>query len=876
MGKTKEYGYNSIFCIAVCYNAGRIFLIFQHETQPYAFTLPKGATPHPNKPYSAAPKGGVSTINEIPMNTSIPPRRHIRKSIRFDAYQEVIRSNLNKQIASSGRRLTLPAKLPASILWSACLPPLLLLCLSLISFNMNDPAWSRSVAPVEIHNLCGLYGAYFADITLYLFGLSSWLLPVGLFLLWWKKCPLCLDTSSERPPYRLDMAFVGFVLLALSAPALEYILFGNSLDGRLPIGAGGLGGHILGTLSVRLFTQPAAATALTAVTASALLSISQLSLWQIIKNTAAGIFAAISRLLQEKPAYTKQTLLVGSIQRMTAKTKSITDIPMPPFSLAQCGRNRIPVPLRRTPTPPENKPIPTDTISNYTPPPSELLLLPHNDAPSADFETLQQTARKIEYVLSGLGLGARVVSAISGPVLTRYEIRPKNGVKGSQIALMTQELARVLSLKSIRVSDDAGSDNAAIEIPNTYRRKIKLRTILSSPAANVRGRLLLALGQDVAGMPVVGDLGRMPSLLLAGKKGAGKATAIHGMILSLLYRNTPEDVRLAVIAPKQSNFPLYNRIPHMLCPVVSTLKETRNLLDWCIVEMEKRYRLLHHLQARDLPDYNAKITSAAKKPFDPFSPDPDRPETLSPLPALVLFVTELAAASAAGEAAIRQIAHLAAEARAVGIHIIAATQYPEVNVLTRRLKAAFPTRMAFAVDNKIESRIILDQVGAEGLLREGDSLFLQSGHVNPIRLQCAFASETEIRRVAEYLSANTPTCYLDGLLTGEAAERTIRAINPHTAKDELFDRAAEMVIKNQKASVSFLQRNLNIGYNRAANLLAALEHEGIVSQDTGRGREILVKKRHSRKKRQTVGAANHSAENGFRAVGQPNRLGCDR
>ncbi|MDO4878876.1 MAG: DNA translocase FtsK 4TM domain-containing protein [Neisseria sp.] len=771
----------------------------------------------------------------------MPPRRTTRKTIRFEAYRETIRANLKKR-ATAGGRLTLPVK-PTAILAALAGLPVLLFCgLSLASFDIRDPAWSRSVFPQGLYNWGGTYGAYFADVAYYLFGFSALLLPAALCLPWWRGLAyLAADSPAQAPRYRFGMAAAGLALLMLAAPALEYTVLGDSLDKQLPIGAGGLAGRFLGAPDDPL-RQPMTVL-LSAAAAFGLLCVSQISLWHIIKTAAARTWAATLRLMRGgRTAYTRQTLKTGGIRRMTAKTKAITTTPVQPFSSAQCSRNRTPVLFRRPvpPSPPAQPPA--LAAAPYAPPPSELLPLPQSGAASADFETLRQTAHRIEHILAGFGIGAQVVSAIAGPVLTRYEIRPRQGIKSGQIARLSQELARMLSIGSVRISENAaGPDTAAIEVPNSRRRPVRLRAILSSHAADIPVKLLLALGQDVAGMPVTGDLDKMPNLLLAGMEGTGKATALHGMILSLIYRNTPENVRLAVIAPKQSDFQLYNRIPHMLCPAVSTPREAGHLLDWCVVEMEKRYRLLAHLKARDLNGYNAKIRAAAKKPLNPFSPDPDHPETLDTMPSIVLFVAELAELASGGAALRKQIEHLAADARAAGIHIVAATRYPDISVLSRSLKAAFPTRMAFAVSGKVESRIIIDQAGAEELLSEGDCLFLQAGHANPVRLQCAFVTVAEIRRIADYLRERAPACYLDGLLTGEAAERTIRAINPHAAKDELFDRAAELVIQSQKATISSLQRRLNIGYNRAANLLDALERAGIVSPDYGRGREVLAK-----------------------------------
>ena len=446
-------------------------------------------------------------------------------------------------------------------------------------------------------------------------------------------------------------------------------------------------------------------------------------------------------------------------------------------------------------------------------------------------------------------MAVEVTSATAGPVITRYEIEPAQGVKGSQIVNLSKDLARSLSLQSVRVVETiAGKSSMGIELPNDTRQNVILAEILNAQVfQQAASTLTVALGKDIAGAPVVADLAKMPHLLVAGTTGSGKSVGVNGMIVSLLYRAQPDEVRFIMVDPKMLELSVYEGIPHLLAPVVTDMKEAAQALNWCVAEMEKRYRLLAHVGVRNIGGFNDKVLAAKQggKPLvNPFSLNPDQPEPLEKLPFIVVVIDELAdLMMVEGKKVEQQIARLAQKARAAGIHLILATQRPSVDVITGLIKANIPTRLSFQVSSKIDSRTILDQMGAESLLGKGDMLFLPPGHAEPTRLHGAFVADEEVHRIVAYIKRQAPPQYIDGLLSGEAALETGNLVSPNADSDEMFDQAVAFVLDTRKTSISSLQRHLRIGYNRAANLMEALETAGIVSPaELGGSRRILANK----------------------------------
>ena len=465
-------------------------------------------------------------------------------------------------------------------------------------------------------------------------------------------------------------------------------------------------------------------------------------------------------------------------------------------------------------------------------------------------DTLEFNSRLIEKKLRDFGVEVQVVAAYPGPVVTRYEIEPATGVKGSQIVNLSKDLARSLALVSIRVVETIpGKNFMALELPNPKRQIVRLSEIIGSQIYHEAHSLLtVALGKDIGGNPMVADLAKMPHLLVAGTTGSGKSVGINTMILSLLYRATPEQVRLILIDPKMLEMSVYEGIPHLLCPVVTDMRQAGHALNWTVGEMERRYKLMSTLGARNLAGYNKKIDEARAKGENipnPFSLTPDDPEPLDKLPMIVVVIDELAdLMMVVGKKVEELIARIAQKARAAGIHLILATQRPSVDVITGLIKANVPTRIAFQVSSKIDSRTILDQQGAEALLGQGDMLYLAPGTGLPVRVHGAFASDDEVIRVAEFLRENGQPNYIEDVLTGGAGADGEGGEDGDGEADPLYDQAVAFIMRTQKASISSVQREFRIGYNRSARLLEQMERSGVVSPMQSNGsREILVPNR---------------------------------
>ncbi|MCM8612802.1 DNA translocase FtsK 4TM domain-containing protein [Accumulibacter sp.] len=470
-------------------------------------------------------------------------------------------------------------------------------------------------------------------------------------------------------------------------------------------------------------------------------------------------------------------------------------------------------------------------------------------------ETVEYTSRLIERKLADFGVQVAVTAAYPGPVITRYEIEPAIGVKGAQILNLAKDLARSLSLVSVRVVETVpGKSSMALELPNPKRQTVRLLEIISSREySDMNSPLTMTLGKDIGGQPLVVDLAKMPHLLVAGTTGSGKSVGINAMILSLLYKSEPDQVRLILVDPKMLELSIYEGIPHLLAPVVVDMKQAANALNWCVGEMEKRYKLMSAMGVRNIAGLNHRIRDAARhgeRITNPVSLTPDSPEPLSALPYIVVVIDELAdLMMVAGKTVEQLIARLAQKARAAGVHLILATQRPSVDVITGLIKANIPTRISFQVSSKIDSRTILDQMGAETLLGQGDMLYLAPGTGYPTRVHGAFVADEEVHRVVDHLKKTGAPNYIDAVLTGgddedgDAGAGDGGGIETDGEADPVYDQAVEVVLKNRRASISLVQRHLRIGYNRSARLIEAMEKAGLVSaMDARGGREVLARK----------------------------------
>ncbi|AFZ82539.1 FtsK/SpoIIIE family DNA translocase [Candidatus Kinetoplastidibacterium crithidiae] len=481
-----------------------------------------------------------------------------------------------------------------------------------------------------------------------------------------------------------------------------------------------------------------------------------------------------------------------------------------------------------------------------------LLDMPDNSPCYVTDEIIESTSELIEKKLSDFGVSVKVVLAKAGPVVTRYEIEPNIGVKGSQIVNLSRDLARALSVASIRVVETIpGKNLMGLELPNPKRQSVSLHEILeSSLYQNSNSVLTMALGKDIAGNPVIADLSKMPHLLVAGTTGSGKSVGINAMIISLLYKSDASQIRLILIDPKMLEMSVYEGIPHLLTNVVTDMKKAANALRWCVGEMERRYRLMSKLGVRNLSGYNEKIIASFNNGNgikNPFSISTDNPEFLQVMPSIVVVIDELAdLMMVVGKKIEELIARLAQKARAAGIHLILATQRPSVDVITGLIKANIPTRIAFQVSSKIDSRTILDQSGAENLLGQGDMLYLPPGVGFPVRVHGAFVSDNEVHRVVEYFKSQGEANYVEGILDAEPYDNNSDSANSITGiedneSDPMYDSACDIIIKHKRASISLVQRHLRIGYNRAARLLEQMEKAGMVSKMHSNGnRDILI------------------------------------
>ncbi len=734
--------------------------------------------------------------------------------------------------------------------WLVFLALAVYLVLIFASFHASDPGWFYTGKDGPVLNKGGAMGATISQFAFGVFGLSAWWL---VLLAAWVVIRLFrrVEIWSMFDQRNLAIALTGFVLLLVASSTLEALRL-HSVTTSLPNGPGGVIGSVLSGVVETGLGFLGGTVLLLAICAGALSVFSGLSWIKLAEKIGAGVewlFLLVKEKIEaRRDREAGDQAVVERDEKVVEMKRLIEDHP----------------PIRIEPTVTEipqsdrmkkEKQVPLFSDLPDSPlPPIALLDPPDASIERPTNETLEFTSRLIERKLMDFNVLAKVVAAHPGPVITRYEIEPAVGVKGSQIVNLSRDLARALSVTSIRVVETIpGTSHMGLEIPNPNREMVRLSEILGSTVyADMHSRLAIAMGKDIAGRPVVTDLAKMPHVLVAGTTGSGKSVAINAMILSLLYKATANEVRLILIDPKMLELSVYESIPHLLAPVVTDMKHAAYALNWCVAEMDRRYKLMSTVGVRNLAGYNSKVREAKEKgqPLPhPFSLTPDSPEPLEALPLIVVVIDELAdMMMVVGKKVEELIARLAQKARASGIHLVLATQRPSVDVITGLIKANVPTRVAFQVSSKIDSRTILDQQGAEALLGQGDMLYLPPGSGMPQRVHGAFVGDAEVHRVVEYLKKQGDPQYIEGIL--DAPEETMLESMGEGGnvgggeQDALYDQAVQVVLQNKRASISLVQRHLRIGYNRAARLLEDMEKAGLVSSMQSNGnREIVAPNR---------------------------------
>lgn len=720
----------------------------------------------------------------------------------------------------------------------------IVLLLALESYSPSDPAYSVSGEGSEITNRMGPVGAWFADIAFFIFGRTAYLFPVLVVL-----AGIHLYRNAEAVTNRrfLLLRASGFLLTIATSAGLATLHFSA---GMLRESAGGVLGQLVGLGGAQMFGLLGATVLLLVLWLAAVslaTGVSWISVMDFVGRKVLDSSVIAVRLADQAKDWFEGRRAKQERQELVILTREKSRTQKPRIE-PSVGRVESSMRAERE-----------RQVALFEPP--SATELPHlsllDDPPprvggfSAD--ALEAMSRLVEIKLGDFGIQVEVVAVHPGPVITRFELKPAAGVKVSQISNLAKDLARSLSTVSVRVVEIIpGKPYVGLEIPNEVREIVSFGEIVKSEVYDeIKSPLALALGKNIGGEPVVADLARMPHLLIAGTTGSGKSVAINAMVLSLLYKATPEHVRMIMIDPKMLELSVYEGIPHLLTPVVTDMKEAANALRWCVAEMDRRYALMAGLGVRQLAGYNRKISEAKERgepicdpTYQTSGPDDPAP-LLEPLPHVVVVIDELAdMMMLVGKKVEELIARLAQKARASGIHMIIATQRPSVDVITGLIKANIPTRIAFQVSAKVDSRTILDQIGAEHLLGHGDMLYLPSGSSLPERIHGAFVSDHEVHAVVKSLRSSGSPSYIEEILNGDDGSSGPGGGLPGELdgeQDELYDQAVRIVTETRKASISGIQRRLKVGYNRAARMVETMEEVGIVGQLQANGsREVLV------------------------------------
>jgi S-DNA-T family DNA segregation ATPase FtsK/SpoIIIE len=729
--------------------------------------------------------------------------------------------------------------------------------ISLVTFSNEDAGWTHSGALKSVANACGVFGAWLADISLSFFGLVAYLLP---FFLLWHGYVLYGQSRFGREKMTIAMHWTGTLATLVSGAALSslYLL---RIKVELPGSTGGIVGQEISNALLVVLGNSGATLFLLVIFLSGITLTTRISWVRLIdwvgKYTVffcRFIFHATTGLRFERPLQSVQPSSSSSVfEKMEVKRNALgsKQVTVAAVEIIEKDFEQI----DKITKPFKKQPRFFEAGESVLP---ALALLDNRDTRVKGYTPtdLEEMSRLVENILQDFNVIVEVVGVLPGPVITRFELLPAAGVKVSRISTLSKDLARALSVTSVRIVEVIpGKSVIGLEIPNREREMVTLRELLASSAFEKSKSLLtLAMGKDISGTPMVADLGKMPHALVAGTTGSGKSVAINTMILSLLYKSTPEQVRMIMIDPKMLELSVYEGIPHLLTPVVTDMKEASNALRWAVAEMERRYKLMSKMGVRNLAGFNQLLADAeargetVRDPMfqltRPLEEGEDFP-TLSSLPSIVIVIDELAdMMMIVGKKVEELIARLAQKARAAGIHLILATQRPSVDVLTGLIKANVPTRISFQVSSRIDSRTILDQGGAETLLGNGDMLFLPSGTSIPIRAHGAFVDDHEVHRVVEFLKQTAPPNYLDDI-TRESSDSSDGfslniSANGDSETDALYDEAVQFVTETRKASISSVQRRFKVGYNRAATIIEDMEAAGVVSTAESNGSRVVL------------------------------------
>jgi S-DNA-T family DNA segregation ATPase FtsK/SpoIIIE len=764
----------------------------------------------------------------------------------------------------------------------------LYLWMALLTYDSSDPGWTHTSNVEQVQNAAGRLGAWFADILFMALGYFAYVFPLLLAiktLQVFRHRHEPIDWSGWLFSWRL----IGLVFLVLSGSALADIHFQDHVG--LPASAGGALGESLSHLAVNALNVQGSTLLFFALFLFGLTVFADLSwfkvmdltgkitldLFELIQSAVNRWWSArqerrqlVAKLREVDVRVSEVAAPVVSDRREQAKVKERLIEREESLTKHMTEREKRPAPVIAPPPPPKaaepskrvqkekQTPLFVDTAIEGTLPPISILDVAEKKQKSFSPESLEAMSRLLEIKLKEFGVEVIVESVHPGPVITRFEIQPAAGVKVSRISNLAKDLARSLAVISVRVVEVIpGKTTVGIEIPNEDRQMVRFSEVLSSAEYDeAKSPVTLALGHDIGGKPIITDLAKMPHLLVAGTTGSGKSVGVNAMILSILFKSTPEQARMIMIDPKMLELSIYEGIPHLLCPVVTDMKEAANALRWSVAEMERRYKLMAAMGVRNLAGFNRKVKDAeeAGTPLtDPLyrrESMEDEAPLLKTLPTIVVVVDEFAdMMMIVGKKVEELIARIAQKARAAGIHLILATQRPSVDVITGLIKANIPTRMAFQVSSKIDSRTILDQGGAEQLLGHGDMLYLPPGTGLPIRVHGAFVSDDEVHRVVEAWKLRGAPDYIEDILAG--AEEGGSGFSgggeggdgsgEGSEDDPLYDEAVRFVTESRRASISAVQRKLKIGYNRAARMIEAMEMAGVVSAMNGNGsREVIA------------------------------------